>query len=334
MYVPSSLGLGQNQLSINVARAILRNRQYQRSLGWTAHRERIARELRLASRFDETAFALAVARWQERRGLAVDGIIGPDTWSLMRVTIGLVRPPALSLDVQRAVRLNRLYAQRLSWESRRAEIMALLGLPPSADQRAFAEAVARWQERQDLAVDGIIGPDTWSLMTAAMARMLTPSTPRPDSLRQVIRRALVLLDQSGRTEHRLFAAQIERLRCVLRLLLRNPRADSRYFPEAQFDFRPAHPTILRRLTPSEFNARLSRMSADLTGERFAPTQPDRRFLEELDGLDKQFFLSAAIVARHVHTQARAADPGMLQLQEWMLNRHRDPNSIYSCIPMR
>jgi outer membrane protein OmpA-like peptidoglycan-associated protein len=74
-----------------------------------------------------------------------------------------------SIDVDRAVRLNRRYAQSLGWQVQRDRIPLFLGLTPMTGPRAFAEAVAQWQRSQPgLAVDGIIGPNTWLHLQSAM----------------------------------------------------------------------------------------------------------------------------------------------------------------------
>ena len=78
--------------------------------------------------------------------------------------------------VNRAVRLNRRYARRLGWQKYRDRIVRLLRFTnDTTNKRAFAQAVARWQRRQGLTADGIIGPNTWRRMRIALR--LQPSTP-------------------------------------------------------------------------------------------------------------------------------------------------------------
>lgn len=90
---------------------------------------------------------------------------------------------AVSIDMTRAIRLNRHYGRRLGWQTQRRRIERLLGfgniLP---DERSFAEAVAKWQARhQGLTQDGIIGPNTWRRMRRALAPApaLTPAPIPP-----------------------------------------------------------------------------------------------------------------------------------------------------------
>lgn len=84
------------ETGLDVARAVSRNRYYAQQLGWGLQFDRIAGMLGFRNRSpDETSFARAVARWQASRpGLSVDGIIGPNTWRVMRpfVTPGQTTP--------------------------------------------------------------------------------------------------------------------------------------------------------------------------------------------------------------------------------------------------
>jgi hypothetical protein len=84
--------------------------------------------------------------------------------------------PVVTIDVDRAVRLNGRAGRWLRWQAQRDRIVRLLGLTPAPGERAFAEAVARWQQSQGLrTVDGIIGPCTWSRIRSALG--LEPPLP-------------------------------------------------------------------------------------------------------------------------------------------------------------
>ncbi len=87
--------------------------------------------------------------------------------------------PASQIDVGRAARLNRYYAKKTGWGSRRHDISRLLGLRPDADESAFAVAVAYWQCVRDLVVDGIVGRNTWGAMQRALAGSAPAPPPRP-----------------------------------------------------------------------------------------------------------------------------------------------------------
>ena len=84
MYVRTREGLGQVVAAIDLARAVCLNRHYAQVLGWQAHVSHILRLLGFTAYVpDERTFAEAVARWQRRQGLPVDGIIMPATWAHM-----------------------------------------------------------------------------------------------------------------------------------------------------------------------------------------------------------------------------------------------------------
>jgi Penicillin-insensitive murein endopeptidase len=84
MYVRMREGLGQVVAAINLDRAVSLNRYYARLLGWQTHMSDIRRILGFTtSTPDEETFAEAVACWQRRQGLPMDGIIQPATWSHM-----------------------------------------------------------------------------------------------------------------------------------------------------------------------------------------------------------------------------------------------------------
>lgn len=70
-----------------------------------------------------------------------------------------------SSGIQKAVKANSTYSQRLGWLNYQLDIEKLLGFKnESPVQERFAEAVAVWQQNNKLTVDGIIGPKTWRLM--------------------------------------------------------------------------------------------------------------------------------------------------------------------------
>jgi len=76
---------------------------------------------------------------------------------------------AVVIDVDRAVSLNRRYARSLGWQTHFDRIVRLLGFTTfTPNERIFAEAVARWQRRQGLSADGILGSKAWSRMRTAL----------------------------------------------------------------------------------------------------------------------------------------------------------------------
>jgi hypothetical protein len=74
---------------VNIEKAVRSNRYFARKLGWVSSREKVKQVLLRAHGWasidSESTLAVGVANWQIRqRGLETDGIIGPDTWRLMR----------------------------------------------------------------------------------------------------------------------------------------------------------------------------------------------------------------------------------------------------------
>ncbi|WP_078888239.1 penicillin-insensitive murein endopeptidase [Streptomyces sclerotialus] len=86
--------------SSDIARKVERNRQYATTLGWGAHLPALRRALnRKRTAWDEAALVSEAAKWQARTGLAADGLVGPATWSLLRVAAGLGKDPAVSVQL-------------------------------------------------------------------------------------------------------------------------------------------------------------------------------------------------------------------------------------------
>ena len=76
----------------SVRRAIHLNKRYAKTLGWEKHRTAIesylvASKLLVPSMWPESDFPRAVARWQQKRGLKPDGILGPKTWTRIKVML-------------------------------------------------------------------------------------------------------------------------------------------------------------------------------------------------------------------------------------------------------
>ena len=115
-----------------------------------------------------------------RRIAGAEGTLPTDTLILRarlrkspRGGVGL----AEDIDVDRAVQANRQYGLQLGWQSRFNDIVALLGVNPSASPQDFAQAISDWQDQHGLTVDGILGPDSWRAMQPLLAR--PPGQPRP-----------------------------------------------------------------------------------------------------------------------------------------------------------
>jgi hypothetical protein len=88
----SRSGAADTLTAEELARAMVSNPRWAERLGWGRHAEAIAVLVgAVAGAPAEAAFARAVGVWQGRAGLAVDGIIGPDTWKAVSAALS---PPA------------------------------------------------------------------------------------------------------------------------------------------------------------------------------------------------------------------------------------------------
>jgi Putative peptidoglycan binding domain len=71
--------------SVDLANAVLLNRDYSVKLGWERYQDKFGRILGfMNSSPTEEEFAKAVANWQKKQGLKPDGILGPNTWLRMK----------------------------------------------------------------------------------------------------------------------------------------------------------------------------------------------------------------------------------------------------------
>jgi len=72
-----------------VGRTLRLNQTFATRLGWGRHAHRIARTLNSPSANPwSLGFARAVARWQRRSGLRVDGVLSPRAWMQLQPQIG------------------------------------------------------------------------------------------------------------------------------------------------------------------------------------------------------------------------------------------------------
>ena len=65
------------------------------------------------------------------------------------------------IDLEKAIRLNKRYGQRLGWNRKRGFVKRILGIPHLDKDFWLAMAVAQFQSKNRLKVDGILGPKTW-----------------------------------------------------------------------------------------------------------------------------------------------------------------------------
>lgn len=173
---------------VDLSRAVPANRQYATQLGWGSRYDDIVALLGLNASPSEDDFAQSVATWQGQHGLTSDGMLGPDTWTVMQPLLPAPSPtppapspptPPTPIDVNKAVQSNRQYAVQLGWATRFDDIVALLGFNSTPTEQDFANGVAVWQGQHALSVDGIIGPDTWAAMQPLLVSPPLPVPPTP-----------------------------------------------------------------------------------------------------------------------------------------------------------
>ena len=114
----------------------------------------------------------AVRRLQQARGLAVDGIAGPQTWGATggRAAPPPAPPPAIAPAPPGPLPELRRGAQGSAVQDLQARLRAAGHDPGPVDGdfgRRTDLAVKAFQAHRGLAVDGVVGPQTWSALTGA-----------------------------------------------------------------------------------------------------------------------------------------------------------------------
>lgn len=87
-----------------------------------------------------------------------------------------------TLDINKAIRSNRIYRQTLGWQKYFDAILKFLGFTSKPSEADFAQEVAEWQRGRGLKADGMVGPSVWKMMRAAIAvgSPLVPATLVPE----------------------------------------------------------------------------------------------------------------------------------------------------------
>ena len=103
---------------------------------------------------------------QARHGLTVDGIVGSATWSVIGVHGQQTLTPPANVVAE---------ASQASADGAVKQLQIALNIAPSGEFNTETEtAVRTLQARHGLNVDGIVGPQTWSVIGVHGQETLTP----------------------------------------------------------------------------------------------------------------------------------------------------------------
>ncbi len=161
--------------------AILKNKLYMKELKWENYLDKIFPVLKLSIPTQKTfldlygiPFAKAVYEFQQFAAYGLNpsykGVLGISTWSVMQGAIGLHDLDLFKyINIEKAIKNNKTEEKKGTWKSLgRNKIISLLfagkiidyDLP--LDSKYFALAVAKFQKRYFLKVDGVLGPKTFA----------------------------------------------------------------------------------------------------------------------------------------------------------------------------
>jgi peptidoglycan hydrolase-like protein with peptidoglycan-binding domain len=104
----------------------------------------------------------AVRDFQERNALAVDGIVGPNTW---RALVPLLRQGDRG-DAVRAVQEEFRFRDLSGDPAQGTQVDGIFGPQTDAAVRAFQDAIRR--DVPSMTVDGLVGPMTWQALVSGM----------------------------------------------------------------------------------------------------------------------------------------------------------------------
>ena len=104
----------------------------------------------------------AVPAFQQQTGLAVDGIVGPVTWSALIITV----KQGSTGDAVRGVQEEFQFRNLSGDPSKGLAVDGIFGPKTDAAVRGFQKALH--QDIPSVTVDGIVGPVTWQALVSGM----------------------------------------------------------------------------------------------------------------------------------------------------------------------
>jgi peptidoglycan hydrolase-like protein with peptidoglycan-binding domain len=104
----------------------------------------------------------AVRRFQQQKGLAVDGIVGPATWPTLVITVRQGSQGDAVRGVQEEFQFRNLSGD----PSKGLQVDGIFGAKTDAAVRGFQQALH--QDIPSVTVDGTVGPVTWQALVSGM----------------------------------------------------------------------------------------------------------------------------------------------------------------------